>query len=130
MIIVTGAAGFISSCLVSELNRCGYKDVAVVDDFSFPEKNENLVGKELVAKVPRKNFFSWANNFKDEIDFIFHLGARTDTTEFDRSIFDELNLGYSKKCGTCVQRIVSHWYMQVQLQHMEWASMVMKIPMR
>ena len=34
-----------------------------------------------------------ANN----IDFIIHLGARTDTTEFNKEIFDELNLNYSKK---------------------------------
>lgn len=96
MIVVTGAAGFISSCLVSALNEKGLNDIVVVDDFSRADKNLNLDGKSLVAKVPRSDFFAWANDFKDEIDFIFHLGARTDTTEFDRSIFDELNVGYSK----------------------------------
>ncbi|MCB9225150.1 MAG: ADP-glyceromanno-heptose 6-epimerase [Crocinitomicaceae bacterium] len=96
MIVVTGAAGFISSCLVQELNKAGYKDIVVVDDFSREDKNKNLFGKTLVAKVPRNNFFAWANDFKDDIEFIFHLGARTDTTEFDKSIFDELNLNYSK----------------------------------
>ena len=96
MIIVTGAAGFISSCLVAELNSKGFKDIVVVDDFSRADKNLNLVGKSLVAKVPRLDFFKWANEFKAEIDFVFHLGARTDTTEFDTSIFDELNVEYSK----------------------------------
>jgi len=96
MIVVTGAAGFISSCLVAELNAKGFKDIIVVDDFSRTDKNQNLVGKELIAKVPRMDFFKWANDFKSEIDFIFHLGARTDTTEFDKSIFDELNVAYSK----------------------------------
>jgi ADP-L-glycero-D-manno-heptose 6-epimerase len=96
MIVVTGAAGFISSCLVSELNRAGYNDIVVVDDFSREDKNKNLVGKSLVAKVPRSVFFSWAQDFKGEIEFIFHLGARTDTTEFDKSIFDELNVKYSQ----------------------------------
>ena len=96
MIVVTGAAGFISSCLVSELNHAGYNDIVVVDDFSREDKNKNLVGKTLIAKVPRKDFFAWANDFKDNIDFIFHLGARTDTTEFDKRIFDELNVQYSK----------------------------------
>ena len=96
MIIVTGAAGFISSCLVAELNSKGFKDIVVVDDFSREDKNLNLVGKSLVAKVPRMDFFKWANDFKEEIDFVFHLGARTDTTEFDTSIFDELNVEYSK----------------------------------
>ena len=96
MIVVTGAAGFISSCLVAELNAKGFKNIVVVDDFSREDKNQNLFGKELLAKVPRKDFFKWANDFKTEIDFIFHLGARTDTTEFDKSIFDELNVEYSK----------------------------------
>lgn len=97
MIVVTGAAGFISSCLVGVLNEKGFNDIVVVDDFSRADKNLNLDGKTLVAKVSRKEFFSWAKDFKDEIDFIFHLGARTDTTEFDKSIFDELNVNYSKE---------------------------------
>jgi len=96
MIVVTGAAGFISSCLVSELNRLGKNDIVVVDDFSKTEKADNLAGKSLIAKVPRRDFFAWAENFKTEIDFVYHLGARTDTTEFDSSIFDELNVKYSQ----------------------------------
>ena len=96
MIIVTGAAGFISSCLVAELNSKGFKNIVVVDDFSRADKNLNLVGKSLVAKVPRLDFFKWANDYKSEIEFVFHLGARTDTTEFDKTIFDELNVEYSK----------------------------------
>ncbi len=96
MIVVTGSAGFISSCLVAELNQKGFKDIVVVDDFSRPDKNKNLEQKSIVAKVPRLDFFKWANDYKTEIDFIFHLGARTDTTEFDKAIFDELNVNYSK----------------------------------
>lgn len=96
MIVVTGAAGFISSCLVGELNHLGHNDIIVVDDFSKTEKDQNLNGKSIVAKVQRDQFFNWAADFKSEIDFIFHLGARTDTTEFDKSIFDELNIGYTK----------------------------------
>lgn len=96
MIVVTGAAGFISSCLVSALNDKGFDQIVVVDDFTKTEKEQNLVGKSIVAKVPRHEFFAWAKDFAAEIDFVFHLGARTDTTEFDQSIFDELNLNYSK----------------------------------
>lgn len=97
MIVVTGAAGFISSALVAALNEAGHKDIVVVDDFSRADKNLNLKGKTLVAKVPRTDFFKWAEQFKSEIDFVFHLGARTDTTEFDKRIFDELNVEYSQK---------------------------------
>lgn len=96
MIVVTGAAGFIGSCLVSKLNQEGYHDVVVVDDFSNEEKNRNLDGKQITARVERSQFIQWIDDNQNQIQFIFHLGARTDTTEFDTSIFDELNLNFSK----------------------------------
>jgi ADP-L-glycero-D-manno-heptose 6-epimerase len=96
MIVITGAAGFIASCLVSRLNKAGYTDIVVVDDFSKTEKDNNLQGKTLLAKVGRKDFIHWLEQFGNEVEFIFHLGARTDTTEFDKAIFDELNLNFSK----------------------------------
>ena len=96
MIIVTGAAGFIGSALVGKLNREGYKDVVAVDEFSRDDKNKNLEGKTLSEKVDRMDFFDWLDKNQKWVQFIFHLGARTDTTEFDVAIFDELNLNYSK----------------------------------
>jgi len=96
MIVVTGAAGFIGSCLVSRLNKAGYSNIIVVDDFSKTEKDQNLEGKFISAKVGRKNFIKWLSEYGEEVEFIFHIGARTDTTEFDVSIFNELNLNYSK----------------------------------
>lgn len=95
MIVVTGAAGFIGSCLVSHLNNAGYTDIVVVDDFSKKEKSRNLEGKIILAKVGRKDFLKWITDFGKEVEFVFHIGARTDTTEFDKEIFDELNLNYS-----------------------------------
>lgn len=95
MIVVTGAAGFIGSCLVSRLNEAGYKDIVVVDDFSKKEKSKNLEGKIILAKVGRKDFIKWLSDFGKEVDFIYHIGARTDTTEFDKAIFDELNVNFS-----------------------------------
>jgi len=97
MIIVTGAAGFIGSCLVSKLNHEGFEDIVVVDNFSNPEKNKNLEGKKISAKVDRNEFFTWLEENQKLVQFIFHIGARTDTTEFDVSVFDELNIGYTKK---------------------------------
>ena len=95
MIVVTGAAGFIGSCLVSRLNKAGYEDIVVVDDFSKTEKAKNLEGKTITAKVGRKDFIKWLADFGQEVDFIYHIGARTDTTEFNKAIFDELNVDYS-----------------------------------
>ena len=104
LIVVTGAAGFIGSALVGRLNEEGFDNVVAVDDFSKIEKVKNLEGKTLVAKVGRKDFISWLNDFGKEVAFIFHIGARTDTTEFDKAILDELNLNFSKAVwNACVQ---------------------------
>jgi len=97
MIIVTGAAGFIGSALVGELLRQGWQDIVAVDDFSRADKEPNLNGKMLTAKIDRKEFFTWLDANEKLVQFIFHLGARTDTTEFNTAIFDELNLHYSQR---------------------------------
>ncbi len=104
MIVVTGAAGFIGSCLVSRLNQAGYENIVAVDDFSKTEKSPNLKGKTLISKVGRKDFIPWLKDYGNEVEFIFHLGARTDTTEFNKAIFDELNYNYSIDVwNLCVQ---------------------------
>ena len=97
MIIVTGAAGFIGSCLIARLNELNFNYIIAVDDFSFPEKNKNLVGKKIMERVERNVFFDWLDINYREVEFCFHIGARTDTTEFDKKIFDVLNVTYSKK---------------------------------
>ncbi len=96
MIVVTGAAGFIGSCLVGRLNEEGFYDIVAVDDHSRPEKAKNLEGKRLEEKVDRKHFFDWLDRNEKQVQFIFHLGARTDTGETDEELFRELNLDYSK----------------------------------
>lgn len=89
---------------MSRLNKAGYTDIVVVDDFSRKEKAKNLEGKMILAKVGRTDFIKWLADFGNEVEFIFHIGARTDTTEFNTSIFDELNLNYSKAVwNACVE---------------------------
>ncbi len=97
MMVVTGAAGFIGSCLISKLNAHNFNYIIAVDDFSNEEKNKNLEGKKIQEKVHRDNFFEWLDKNHKLVEFIYHIGARTDTTEFDKAIFDRLNLNYTKE---------------------------------
>ena len=97
MIIVTGAEGFIGSCLVARLNADNFNDLILVDDFgAVPGREKNLLGKTYQEKVPRSQFFDWMAKNSHEVQFVFHIGARTDTTEKDEAIFKELNLDFSK----------------------------------
>ncbi|MEE2931467.1 MAG: ADP-glyceromanno-heptose 6-epimerase [Bacteroidota bacterium] len=96
MIVITGAAGFIGSCFVSKLNQLGYKDLVLVDNFNNLKK-KNLDSKRYKKAIPRDKFLSWFEENSLLITYVFHLGARTDTTELDSTIFKELNLKYSKK---------------------------------
>jgi len=96
MIVVTGAAGFIGSYLCEVLNAKGFNNLILVDDFSKQEKIVNHENLNSYHKIDRSKFISWLNSTEETIDFIFHLGARTDTTEFKWEILEELNLTYSK----------------------------------
>ncbi len=95
-IIVTGAAGFIGSCLVGYLNEEGYNNLVLVDDFTRSDKRANLEGKKFSEKIPRENLSAWLDEVNPEITFVFHMGARTDTTENDYSIHRHLNVEYSQ----------------------------------
>jgi ADP-L-glycero-D-manno-heptose 6-epimerase len=104
MIIITGAAGFIGSNFVGKLNNDGIKDIVIVDDFSSSLKNRNIVNKTYLNKIDRDYLFDWLDKNWRQVDFIIHVGARTDTTESDKRIFDRLNLGYSKLVWNCCVR--------------------------
>lgn len=95
--IVTGAAGFIGSCLTGLLNSSGITDLILVDDFSRSDKEPNLVGKSYRHLVHRDEFFDWLERERPLIDTCYHLGARTDTTEFDYAVHERLNLVFSKR---------------------------------
>lgn len=105
VIMVTGAAGFIGSCLTGYLNRKGFHNIIIVDDFSKEAKKNNYEDKKICARVERDKLFAWLDSYEMHIDFIFHLGARTDTVEQDYSVLEKLNVEYSKKIWDfCVKR--------------------------
>ncbi len=96
MIVVTGALGFIGSVLVGTLNDKGITDLVLVDDFEKEYKFKNLENKQYKEKINRSYFGYWFENNAEKVDFVLHIGARTDTTEFDEDVFNKLNLNYSK----------------------------------
>lgn len=95
-ILLTGAAGFIGSYLLGYLNESGYTNIIISDDFSDIEKELNYTSKKFTDKVERAILFDWLKQEDRSIDFVFHLGARTDTTEFDYSVHEKLNVEFSK----------------------------------
>jgi ADP-L-glycero-D-manno-heptose 6-epimerase len=104
MIVVTGSAGFIGSCMVARLNQEGFHDIVLVDEFSNPAKNKNFEGKIFSKKIDRDEFVKWAGANHHFIQMIIHLGARTDTAEFNMELLHELNTEYSKQVfNVCVE---------------------------
>lgn len=96
MIVITGAAGFIGSVVTAELNQKGYNDLILVDDFSKKEKERNYIDLKYKSLVDRNVFFDWFKENHEEVTFVVHLGARTDTTEFDWNVFQKLNVDYTE----------------------------------
>ncbi len=97
MIVITGALGFIGSCLVRKLNDAGHlRDIVVVDDFYNGYKEPNLDNKYIREWIHRNIFLEIFEKWHRRIQFVFHLGARTDTAETSKPLFDALNVNYSK----------------------------------
>ncbi len=96
VIAVTGAAGFIGSYLTGYLNNLGFNRLILVDDFSRSDKLPNLSGKQYLEKINREDFFDWQQRNRGMLRSVFHLGARTDTTEMDYAVHKKWNLDYSK----------------------------------
>lgn len=104
MIVITGAAGFIGSCMAAKLNEMGREDLVLVDDFSKEAKRRNWENLSYVDKINRYDFFTWAEQNVNRVECIIHLGARTDTTEFDYSVFEALNVYYTQRIWTFAAR--------------------------
>lgn len=96
MIVVTGAAGFIASCLISKLNSNNITNLVLVDDFSFDIKQKNYANKKYIQTIERTEFLGWFTENANKVSAIFHIGARTDTTEKNQDVLNTLNLNYTK----------------------------------
>ncbi|MFM8770445.1 MAG: ADP-glyceromanno-heptose 6-epimerase [Candidatus Kapaibacterium sp.] len=97
MIILTGGAGFIGSCMLAELNASGNNDVLIVDSLGTGQKWKNLVGKSYLDIVSKQEFrgFMDAGVFDDSVEAVIHLGACSSTTETNADYLYDNNYQYS-----------------------------------
>ncbi len=107
VIIVTGAAGFIGSCMVQFLNDNGFENLILVDDFGVEGKRKNWESKKFIQIVERYHLFQWLKEKEPLVKAVIHLGARTDTTEFNYAVHEELNVQYSKNIWNyCTEKVI------------------------
>lgn len=97
IIVVTGGAGFIGSCVIRDLNDRGIHNIIIVDDLGKDEKWKNLVGKKYNDIIPINACFSWLEGKEKEIGAFIHLGACSSTVELDADFLLENNTRYSVK---------------------------------
>ncbi len=113
MIIVTGGAGFIGSNVVHALNSIGYTEILVVDNLSAGAKFFNLVDLEFIDYIDKTEFRAGIMSARDmgQIDAIFHLGACSNTTEWDGKYMMDNNYQYSKDIlHFCLDRKIPFLY--------------------
>ena len=99
MIVLTGGAGFIGSNLLLALNARGIDDVVVVDDLTVGQKFSNIVDGRFTDYLDKDEFRrairSGSNDFANT-ECVIHLGACSDTTEWDGKFMLDVNYDYSK----------------------------------
>lgn len=96
MIIVTGGAGFIGSCMVRMLNDMGREDIIVVDHISTTDKWINLRNKKYIEYINRDDFLERLPSLTGKVDYIIHMGACSATTEKDFDFLYKNNFEYTK----------------------------------
>lgn len=111
MKIITGAAGFIGSCMLSKLNNESIEDIIIVDDFSHSERKANYETKKYIKEIDREDFVDWFKDNAKDVEVVFHLGARSSTTGKDWETYLKLNLNYSKSLwNICAENSIPFIY--------------------
>lgn len=95
MIIVTGGAGLIGSNIIKKLNFSGITEIILVDNLNNREKFHNLNELLITDYVDKDEFYRNIEIYND-IDVVFHLGACSDTTNWDCNYMLRNNFEYSK----------------------------------
>jgi ADP-L-glycero-D-manno-heptose 6-epimerase len=91
MIIVTGAAGFIGSNIVAELNAQGRTDLLLVDDLGTQGKWKNIAKRRFLDLVDYRDLDTLLPKL-DKADAVFHMGANSSTTSTDGDEILRVNL--------------------------------------
>lgn len=99
MIVVTGGAGFIGSCIVAKLNTFGWGDIIIVDQIEKGDpKTRNIENKKYVEFIDKTDFLAQVNEDRlgPNIEAIIHMGACSDTTGTDAKFYEENNFQYTR----------------------------------
>ncbi|MBD3225136.1 MAG: ADP-glyceromanno-heptose 6-epimerase [Caldithrix sp.] len=94
MIIVTGASGFIGSCIISKLNQEGITDILAVDVLRENDKWKNLRHLQFYDYIDRSQLMAYMESSAG-IKAIIHMGACSATTEKDAHYLMENNYRYT-----------------------------------
>jgi len=108
VIVVTGAAGFIGSCVLERLNSIGREDVIIVDQSGKASKDANLKGKKYLSYFDKEEFLNMVknDNLDEEVECIIHMGACSSTILDDKEYYEKNNFEYTK--------ILSQWALDHQ----------------
>lgn len=106
MIVVTGAAGFIGSCILAKLNERGRTDVLIVDHLDDDLKPKNLQGKRFREYLDKTDFLDQIKRRKltKNIECLVHMGACSSTIMQDKKYYEENNFLYT--------RILAEWALE------------------
>lgn len=110
MIIVTGGAGFIGSCIVRTLNDAGIEDIIIVDNIASTDKWMNIRNKKFIKYVHKSQFLTELDSYEG-VTAIIHMGAQSSTTEKDFDYLWNNNFEYTKTLWNyCSEKQISFIY--------------------
>ncbi len=95
MIVVTGAAGFIGSNIVADLEARGDGPIAIVDWFGTDERWRNLAKRRVAHFVRPEQLMLFLDGHAGEVRGVIHMGAISATTERDVDLLVERNIACS-----------------------------------
>lgn len=110
MIIVTGGAGFIGSCVVRTLNEKGIDDIIIVDNIASTDKWMNMRNKKYIKYVHKNQLMEEISTYEG-VTAIIHMGACSSTTERDFDYLWKNNFEFTKALWNyCADKHISFIY--------------------